>query len=45
LQEINATGTTVLIATHDYAIIKKYTARTLQCTDKKISEIAMSYEL
>ena len=44
LQEINATGTTVVIATHDYAIIKKYTARTLQCADKKISEIVMSHE-
>jgi len=44
LQEINATGTTVLIATHDYAIIKKYTARTLQCADQKISEILMSHE-
>lgn len=44
LQEINAKGTTVLIATHDYSIIKKYTARTLQCADKKISEILMSHE-
>ena len=44
LQEINATGTTVLIATHDYLIIKKYAARTLQCADKKISEIVMSHE-
>ena len=44
LQEINATGTTVLIATHDYSIIKKYAARTLQCSDKKISEIVMNHE-
>ena len=44
LQEINAQGTTVLIATHDYSIIKKYKARTLQCTDQKISEIVMTHE-
>ena len=44
LQEINATGTTILIATHDYAIIKKYKARTLQCANQKISEITMDHE-
>ena len=44
LQEINATGTTVLIATHDYSIIKKYKARTLQCANQKISEIVMDHE-
>ena len=44
LQEINAQGTTVLIATHDYSIIKKYKARTLQCADQKISEIVMTHE-
>jgi len=44
LLEINAKGTTVLIATHDYVIIKKYAARTLQCADKRISEIIMSNE-
>jgi cell division transport system ATP-binding protein len=44
LQEINTTGTTVLIATHDYSIIKKYKARTLQCANKKVSEIVMNHE-
>ena len=44
LQEINAKGTTVLIATHDYSIIKKYKARTLQCANQKISEIVMTHE-
>tara|TARA_B100000902_G_C27028423_1_gene773167 strand:- start:25 stop:708 length:684 start_codon:yes stop_codon:yes gene_type:complete len=44
LQEINATGTTVLIATHDYSIIKKYKARTLKCANQKISEIVVGHE-
>ena len=44
LQEINAAGTTVLIATHDYSIIKKYKARTLKCANQKISEIVMDHE-
>jgi cell division transport system ATP-binding protein len=39
LQEINAKGTTVLIATHDYLIIKKYQARTIKCDDQKVIEI------
>ena len=43
-KEINAKGTTVLIATHDYSIIKKYKSRTLKCADKKISEILMTHE-
>jgi len=43
-KEINEKGTTVMIATHDYSIIKKYKARTLKCADKKISEIVMTHE-
>ena len=39
LKEINAKGTTVLIATHDYAMIQKYGARIIKCNNQKISEI------
>ena len=39
LKEINARGTTILIATHDYTIIKKYQSRTIRCGNKRISEI------
>lgn len=39
LQEINAKGTTILIATHDYLIIKKYPSRTIKCSDQKVIEV------
>ena len=39
LKEINAKGTTILIATHDYAIIKKYSARIIKCTENKVIDI------
>tara|TARA_B100001142_G_scaffold56209_1_gene54811 strand:- start:1173 stop:1856 length:684 start_codon:yes stop_codon:yes gene_type:complete len=44
LKEINATGTTIIIATHDYSIIKKYTARTLQCENQQVNEITIEDE-
>ena len=39
LKEINNSGTTIIIATHDYEIIKKFKSRTIKCYDKSISEI------
>jgi cell division transport system ATP-binding protein len=39
LKEINAKGTTILIATHDYSIIKKYNARTIKCAKNKVIDI------
>ena len=39
LKEINAKGTTILIATHDYSIIKKYSARTIKCAENKVIDI------
>jgi len=39
LKEINKKGTTILIATHDYLIIKKHQARTIKCNDLNIIDI------
>ena len=39
LKEINSKGTTILIATHDYLIIKKHQARTIKCADQKVVEV------
>ena len=39
LKEINEKGTTVVIATHDYEIIKKFNARIIKCSEKKLQEI------
>lgn len=39
LKEINSQGTTVLIATHDYLIIKNHQARTIKCVNQKVIEI------
>ena len=39
LQEINAKGTTIIIATHDYLIIKKYQTLTIKCDDQKVIEV------
>jgi len=39
LEEINLSGTTIVIATHDYEIMRKVKKRTIKCIDKKIVEI------
>ena len=44
LQEINENGNTILIATHDFSLLKKYKARILRCKEGKIDEIT-SYNL
>ena len=41
LKEINEKGTTILIATHDYEIIKKFNSRIIKCSDKKLYEITI----
>ena len=41
LKEINDKGTTVIIATHDYEIIKKFNSRIIKCLGKKLHEITI----
>lgn len=39
-QEINKSGTAVLMATHDYGLIKKFPCRILKCEDGKVVDSA-----
>lgn len=45
-QQINKSGTAVLMATHDYGLIKKFPCRILKCEESKILDSAReSFEL
>ena len=39
LQKINGNGRTILMATHDYALLLKYPAKTLKCDEGKVFEV------
>jgi cell division transport system ATP-binding protein len=39
-QQINRSGTAVLMATHSYGLIRKFPARILKCEDKKVLDSA-----
>ena len=39
LKEINASGRTILMATHDYALILKFPSKTLKCDGERIFEV------
>ncbi|HKK11900.1 MAG TPA: ATP-binding cassette domain-containing protein [Flavobacteriaceae bacterium] len=39
LQEINKNGNTILMATHDYALLLKYPGKTLKCDENKVFEV------
>jgi len=39
LREINAAGNTILMATHDYALLLKYPSKTLKCDQNQIFEV------
>ena len=39
LQEINESGRTIIMATHDYALILKYPHKTIKCDNSKMFEV------
>jgi len=45
LQEISKTGRAVVIATHNYTILKKFPARTVRCEDGRLIEMKMDEEI
>jgi len=42
MKEINDNGTTIVIATHDYSIIKKFPSKTYRFENKEIKEVMVS---
>lgn len=45
LREISNSGRAVLMASHNYTLLKKFPARTLKCDDGKITEVEESTEI
>lgn len=39
LQELNKKGHTILMATHDYALLLKYPSKTLKCDENRVFEV------
>jgi cell division transport system ATP-binding protein len=39
LRKINANGKTIIMSTHDYAVLMKFPAKTLKCEDQRIFEV------
>lgn len=45
LREISATGRAVVMATHNYPLLKKFDARTLKCENGSLSEVEKTSEI
>ena len=45
LQDISKAGRAVIVATHNYTILKKFVARTLKCNNGSVSEVLKDEEL
>ena len=45
LKDISSTGRAVIIATHNYTILKKFPARTVRCDENKLIEVKNDEEI
>jgi cell division transport system ATP-binding protein len=45
LKDISQSGRAVLMATHNYTLLKRYPARTLKCEDGKLTEVPENMEI
>jgi cell division transport system ATP-binding protein len=45
LKDISTTGRAVIVATHNYTLLKKFPARTFRCEDDCLSEVAGDEEI
>jgi len=45
LRDISSTGRAVIVATHNYTILKKFPARTIRCDDIKLIEVKNDEEI
>jgi cell division transport system ATP-binding protein len=45
LSEISRTGRAVIVATHNYTILKRFPARTVKCEDGKLTEVSQDEEI
>ncbi len=45
LRDISTTGRAVIVATHNYTLLKKFPARTFKCEDDRLSEVAGDEEI
>jgi cell division transport system ATP-binding protein len=45
LQDISKTGRAVIVATHNYTLLKKFTAKTIKCDDGKLMEVKDDEEM
>ena len=45
LIDISKTGRAVVVATHNYTLLKKFSAKTLKCNDGKLMEVIDDQEM